>query len=235
VTSSAQSGLAAQRSPLSELWRSVRRERALITLFDLSRQKSRDLRAARWYAFGVFVTYALAIGFTGAADRQQRVQADVRAALVTLSWVVGALASLGAARLLSEHAERDALRGLALQRGFSEGALLRASTLATAERIARLVGLPTLLLIALGVARGGTLPWALMLVPAVLVYVGALSLSLGLLAQLSAELAPRHPRALLAALVLCPLLISQAFSAVPSLPGLLSALLSRLLHGAGAA
>jgi len=94
--------------------------------------------------------------------------------------------------------------------------------------------LPALLLVAVGLARGATLPWAFALAPAVLVYACALGLALSLLAVLSAELAPRHPRALLLALVLCPLLFSQAYSAVPSLPGLFSVLLSRLLD-AGAA
>jgi hypothetical protein len=70
--------------------------------------------------------------------------------------------------------------------------------------------------------------------PAVLVYACALGLTLSVLAVLSAELAPRHPRALLLGLVLCPLLFSQAYSAIPSLPGLFSVLLSRLLE-AGAA
>jgi len=121
-----------------------------------------------------------------------------------------------------------------LQRGFSESALLRARTLATAQRIARLIGLPALLLVLVGVARGATLPWACAIAPAVLVYACALGLALSVLAQLSAELAPRHPRALLLALVLCPLLFSQAYSAIPSLPGLFSALLSQLLN-AGAA
>jgi len=78
VTSSARPGLAAKRSPLSELWLTVRHERALVALFDLGRQlgrqKSRDLRAARLDAFGVFATYALAIALSRGADRQQLTQ-----------------------------------------------------------------------------------------------------------------------------------------------------------------
>ena len=232
MTSSARPVFLAKRSVLSELWLGVRRERALIALFDLGRQKNRDLRAARMYAFGVFASYALAIALTGSAARQPLIQSYVRAALVALSWVVGALASLGSARVQAEHAERNALSALALQRGFSDNALLRARALATAQRIARLIGLPALLLVAVGVARGATLAWAFAVAPAVLIYACALGLALALLAQLSAALAPRHPRALLLALVLCPLLLSQACSAIPSLPGLFSALLSRLL-GAG--
>jgi hypothetical protein len=234
VTSSARPGLATRRSPLAELWLTVRRERALVALLDSGRQKSRDLRAARLYAFGVFASYALAILLSRGVDRQPLIQSYVRAALVALSWVVGALASLGSARVLAEHAELDGLTALALQRGFSESALLRARTLATAQRIARLIGVPALLLVLVGLACGATLPWAFAVAPAVLVYACALGLALSVLALLSAELAPRHPRAFLLALVLCPLLLSQAYSAIPSLPGLFSLLLSRLL-AAGAA
>jgi hypothetical protein len=229
VTSSVRPELLAKRSALAELWLSVRRERALIALFDLGRQKSRDLRAARMYAFGVFATYALAILLTGSAAREPLIQSYVKAALIALSWVVGALAALGSARVSAEHTERDGLTALALQRGFSESTLQRARLLATAQRIALLIGLPALLLVAVGLARGATLHFALAMVPAVLIYACALGLALAVLAQLSAELAPRHPRALLLALVLCPLLFSQAYSAFPSLPGLFSALLSRLL------
>jgi hypothetical protein len=234
VTSSARPELLAKRSALSALWLSVRRERALIALFDLGRQKNRDLRAARVYAFGVFASYALAIALTGSAARQPLIQSYLTAALVALSWLVGALASLGSAQVQAEHGERDGLTALALQRGFSESALVHARTLATAQRIARLIGLPALLLVAVGVARGATPAWALATAPAVLIYVSALGLALAVSAQLSAELAPRHPRALLLALVLGPVLLAQAYSAVPSLPGLFSALLSRLFS-AGAA
>jgi hypothetical protein len=230
VTSSARPDLVAKRSALAELWRAVGRERALISLFDLGRQKSRDLRAARLYAFGVFASYALLIALSRGSARQQLTQSYVRSALVTLSWVVGALASLGSARVLAEHSEHAGLTALALQRGFSDGALLRARTLATAERIARLIALPALLLVAVGLARGATLRWALAIAPAVLSYACALGLTLSVLAMLSAELAPRHPRALLLGLVLCPLLFSQAYSTIPSLPGLFSILLSRLLE-----
>lgn len=234
MTSNAEPELLAQRSALSELWLGVRRERALIALFALRRQKSRDLRAARLYAFGVFATYALAIALSGGAAHQPLIHSYVRAALVALSWVVGALASLGSAGVQAELAEQGGLTALALQRGFSESALVRARTLATAQRIALLIGLPALLLVAIGLARGATLAWGLAIAPAVLLYACALGLALAALAQLSAALAPRHPRALLLALVLVPLLLSQAYSAVPSLPGLFAALLSRLLS-AGAA
>jgi len=213
----------------------MQRERALIALFDLGRQKSAGLRLAKLYAFGVFASYALAISLTRGTERGAAIHGFVRAALVSLSWVVGALAALGTAQSLAQHSERDALSALAMQRGFSASALLRARTWAATTRVARLVGIPALLLVAVGVARGGTLHWALSVAPAVIVYAGALGLALSLLAHFSAELSPSHPRALLAILVLGPLLLSLAYPAVPSLPRLFSGLLSRLLAAGAAA
>ena len=213
----------------SGFWLRLQRERALIALFDLGRQKSYGLRAAKLYAFGVFASYAVAISLTRGPARPAEIHGFVHAALVSLSWVVGALAALGSARALAEQPERDALSALSLQRGFPKSALLRARTGAATGQVARLVGVPALLLVLVGVARGSTLPWAVSVTPAVLVYAGALGLALALLAQFSAQLSPRHPRALLCLLVLGPLLVSLAYPAVPSLPGLFSGLLSRLL------
>ncbi len=212
----------------------MQRERALIALFDLGRQKTYGLRAARLYAFGVFVSYGIAIALTKGAEQARVIHGFVRAALIALSWVVGALATLGATQALAQRTERDALAALAVQRGHGASSLLRARTLAAAQRIARLVGVPALLLIAVGLVRGATLPWACAVAPAVLVYACILGLTLAVLAQLSAELAPAHPRALLLALVLGPLLISQVFPSIPCFPQLFSALLARLL-AAGAA
>ena len=227
MTPSARSG--GKHALLSEWRRSLQRERALIALFDLGRQKTYGLRAARWYAFGVFVTYAIAIAMAKGAEQARVIHGFVRAALVALSWVVGALATLGAAQALAQQAERDSLAALAVQRGHSPGALLRARTLAAAQRIARLVGLPALLLVVVGLVRGAALPWACAVAPGVLVYAGVLGLTLAVLAQFAAELAPTHPRALLLALVLGPLLMSQVFPGIPSFPQLFSWLLARLL------
>jgi hypothetical protein len=212
----------------------VQRERALIALFDLGRQKSAGLRLAKLYAWTVFAGYALAISLSRGSARSLAIHGFVRTALVWLSWVVGALAALGSAQALAERSEREALGALAMQRGFPRAALMRARTWAATGLVARLVGVPALLLVLVGVARGGSLPWALSVAPAVAVYAIALGLTLALLALLSAELSPRHPRALLSALLLVPLLISQAFPGVPSVPQLFSGLLSRLF-AAGAA
>ena len=226
--------LAAPRAPLAELWLRWQRARALVALFDLGRQRSHGLRAAKLYAIAVFTGYAIAISFTHGADRRAAIHGFVRAALVSLSWVVGALAALGSAQALAEQPERDALSALAVQRGFHESALLRARAAAATLRVARLVGIPALVLVAVGVARGATLAWAFALVPAVIVYASALGLALALLAHFSAELSRRHPRALLAVLVLGPSLISLAYPAVPNLLQLFSGLLSRLLEGGAA-
>ncbi|HKO53379.1 MAG TPA: hypothetical protein VJV79_36975 [Polyangiaceae bacterium] len=220
---------AAQRPASSEFWSRLQRERALIALFDLGRQKSHGLRVARLYAFSVFAGYAIAIALTHGSQRGRVIHGFIEAALVSLSWVVGALAALGSAQALAEQPERDALSTLAQQRGFARTAVLRARTEAATVRVARLVGVPALLLVLVGVARGGTLPWALSVAPAVIAYAFILGLALALLAHFSAELSPRHPRLLLAALVLGPLLLSLAFPAIPSLPRLFSGLLSRLL------
>ena len=137
--------LAAPRAPLAELWLRWQRARALVALFDLGRQRSHGLRAAKLYAIAVFTGYAIAISFTHGADRRAAIHGFVRAALVSLSWVVGALAALGSAQALAEQPERDALSALAVQRGFHESALLRARAAAATLRVARLVGIPALL------------------------------------------------------------------------------------------
>lgn len=227
--------LAEPRSFLAGFRLRMQRERALIALFDLGRQKSAALRMAKLYAFGVFASYAIAIALTRGTTRAATIHGFVKAALVSLSWVVGALAALGSAQALAQQTERDALGALAIQRGFQPAALLRARTWAAALRVARLVGLPALLLVAVGLARGATLRWGLLVAPAVLVYAGALGVSLALLAHFSAELSPRHPRALLATLVLAPLLLSLAYPSIPSFPRLFSGLLTRLLAAGAAA
>lgn len=226
--------LAEPRSALPGFRLRFQRERALIALFDLGRQKSAALRLATFYAFGVFVSYAVAIALTRGESRTTAIHGFVKAALVSLSWVVGGLSALGSAQALARQTERDALAALAIQRGFQPSALLRARTWAATLRVTRTVCIPALLLVAVGVARGGTLRWALSVAPAVVVYAGALGLTLALLAHLSAELSPRHPRALLAVFVLGPFLLSLAYPSIPSLPQLFSGLLSRLF-AAGAA
>jgi hypothetical protein len=204
-----------------------------MALFDRGRKKGFGLRAARLYAFGVFAWYAVAMWFARGSE-PALTQGLLHAALVSLSWVVGALAALGTAQVSAQQTERAGLEALAAQRGFPERDVLRARFLASAERVARLIGVPALLLVGSAVTCGLSPTWAVATAPAVALYAVLLGLGLALLAQFSAELAPRHPRALLAALVLGPLLLSQAYPAIPSLPGAFSALLDRLLQ-AGAA
>jgi len=221
--------LAAPRASLSELKLRLPRERALIALFDLGRQKGYGLLAAKLYAFGVFTSYAIAIALTGGPDRTATIHGLLRAAVISLSWAVGVLAALGSAQALAAPGERDALSTLAMQRGFPRSALRRARTWAATGRVARLLGVPALLLVVVGLMRGARAAWALAVTPALLVYAGVLGLALALLAQFAAELSPRHPRAMLLALGLGPFLVSLAFPAIPSLPQLFGALLTRLL------
>ncbi|HEY0466572.1 MAG TPA: hypothetical protein VGC79_20330 [Polyangiaceae bacterium] len=220
---------AASHASLSGFWLRLQRERALLALFDLGRRKGYGLRAAKLYAFGVFAGYAIAISLTRDSARSTTIHEFIHAALVSLSWVVGALAALGSAQALAQQSERDALSALAVQRGFQRSALHRARIGAATVRVARLVGLPALLLVVVGVARGAPLSWALLVAPALLVYASVLGFALALLAHFSAELSPRHPRLLLAVLVLGPLLLSLAYPAVPNFPRFFSGLLSRLL------
>ncbi len=226
---SAETRAAASTFSLAAFKLRLGRQRALIALFVLDRKKRFGLRAARWYAFGVFAWYAVAISLV---HREQRalIQGLVHAALVSLSWVVGALAALGTAQNSANQTERAGLESLAQQRGFSERELFSARTWANTERVATLIGGPALLLVGVAAARGLSPSWALVTAAASALYAALLGLGLALLAQFSAELAPRHPRALLAALVLGPLLLSQAYPAIPSLPGALSTLLDRLLQ-----
>jgi hypothetical protein len=223
--------LDAKRSPWAELRRGIARERALIALFDLSRKKGFALRAARLYAIGAFAGYGAAILLARGGDRRALIQGLVHAALGSLSWVVGGLAALGAGQALAQPTSpsSDALTALALGRGYSPSALLRARTLSTAVRVARWVGLPGVLLVIVGLARGATPLWALAVAPAVVVYASALGLTVAVFALFAAQLAPRRPRWMLIALVLGPHLIAQAFHGFPSPIELLSSLLDHLL------
>ncbi|HEY4102490.1 MAG TPA: hypothetical protein VGM44_01320 [Polyangiaceae bacterium] len=204
------------------------RERALLSLFDLGRRKGFGLRLAWVYAFGVFVSYAIAISLAHGERRHAAIRGFVHAALISISWVVGSLAALGTARVLVQAPDRDGLRALALTRGFSDRDLLRARMLAAALRVARLIGVPALLLILVALARGEALAWALVVAPGVAAYALLFGLCVALLAQFSAALAPRHARALLAALVLGPMLLSKAYPALPNLPAACAELLDRL-------
>ncbi len=227
MTSPAAPGV--KRSLPAQLWRQLQRERALVALFDLGREKSRDWRAARVYAVSVFVGYALLLFVFGSASRGALAHGFVKAALLSSSWVVGALAALGTAQVLSQQADHEALAELAAQRGFSRAALLRARTLAAALRVARWVALPALLLVLVGLARGSTPAWALAVTPAIVVYAALFGVVLAALAHLSAKLSPRHPRALLATLVMGWLLLAEAYPAIPGISGTFTALLEQLL------
>src|SRR4051794_20381060 len=90
----------AKRAPSTGPWQRLQRERALLAWFDAGQRKHLALRSARFYAFGVFVFYALAITITGGREHRDAIHGQVQAALTALSWVVASLAALGAARAL---------------------------------------------------------------------------------------------------------------------------------------
>ena len=226
--------LEAKPSPWTEFVRGLARERALLVLFERGRSQGLTLRLARVVAFGVFTSYALAIVFTRGADRGASVRSCVHAALLTLSWGVGAPVALSAARFLAEPSGSDPLAALALGRGYARHSLFRARVLSVALRVARPVALFGVSLVGIGLARGATAIWALSAAPAVLVYASALGLVLALLALLAAELAPRRPRALLVYLVLALLLVARAFPSFPSPLAALSWLLDELLDSGAA-
>ena len=168
-------------------------------------------------------SYALAILLTKGADRQQRLQSWAWKSCAHCVVLGGGvlLPSLGAARVRGEHAEHDGLTALALQRGFSEGAALRARTLATAQRIARLIGLPALLLVALGLARGATLGWATSCdrsrSPGLRVPAGPRARGVSRARSRACPAPSTCPAA--RARAVSSVLFSQAYSAIPSLPG----------------
>jgi len=220
-----------ERSLWAVLRRSLARERALLALFNHGRKRGFLLRAARLYAIGVFIGYALAILLTRGMDRRSLIHGFVHAALGALSWAVASLAALGSARALAEppSAASDPLVALAVGRGFPLNGLRRARALGSAVLVARWVGVPSLVLVIVGVARGARLLWAVAVAPAVIVYASVLGLTVALLALFSAQLAPSRPRWMLLALVMGPYLIAQAFPGFPSPVTLLSSLLDHLL------
>lgn len=209
------------------------RERALVAVFDLGRRKGFALRAAQLYAFGVFVSYAIAMLLVNGEHRHGELASLLYAALVSLSWVVGTLAAFGTAKNLSRSTDRAGLTALARSRGFSEREILGASVIAAALRIMRLIATPALLLLTLALVRGQAASFTLSRAPAIIAYATLLGLCLAILAELSEKLSPRHARSLLISFLFGPLLLAQAFPWIPSLPGLFGGLLARWFETGG--
>ncbi len=219
---------------LARLRFGLQRERALVALFALDRKKTWGTRLARVYAGGVCVSYAGLLLFVGRGASAATLHELVRAALGSLSVAVGALAALDAARALAEHPSKGALGALAVQRGISPRALPRAHVLSAGLDVARLIGIPALLLVGLSAALGAPLDWALTASAGIAVYALLFGACTGIVAVLAAELSPRRPRSMLAGLVLVPWLAAQAYPAIPSLPGALERSLGALLGQAEA-
>jgi len=208
--------------------RALRRQRALWALVWATRKKSRGLRVARAYAFGVFLSYALLLVLFRGADQAELARSFVRAALEALSLVVGALSALGAAQASAQAAE-GGVSALAEQHGFSRRALLGAEFVVAARRIVLLVGLPGLALVVVALACGQPFHWAFVTFGGVLLYATLLGTCLAALAQAAAELWPAHPRTLLSALVVVPYLLAQLQPNAPNLPDFFGSLLDHLV------
>jgi hypothetical protein len=223
-------GTPARAPAHTRLVRRVQRELSLIRLCRAAQGKSYGIRAARLYAFGVAVSYAIAIGFAARSDGVRVSQGLILKALAVLSWIVGALVSLAAARDSTRDSGRD-VTALAHQRGFSGAELERARVLAAAWRSARLLILPALLLLGMALVRWhsfGTLAWALVLAAGVVLYAGSLALTLAVLTRLAVAVAPAHARLLVVLFVIAPLVLARTWPDVPNVPAIFAWLLGRV-------
>jgi hypothetical protein len=180
-------------------------------------------RVARFYAWGVAGSYALALFLA-----KSRVEAIVSQALVALAWIPAGLVAFGAARDQARLDDDSGFVALVRQRGFDAQRLELARFLATARRIARVTGWPALALVVVGASLARSTDAALASVWSAFgagVFVLCLSLSVAALARASDILSGGRGRLTLAAIVLVPYAASAIFPWMPSVPGMLGAVL----------
>jgi hypothetical protein len=201
---------------------------ALAAACDREQKKLYELRAARLYALGVFSTYALLLVLVRGDEQRAALANLTHDGISALTFVVGGLSALGAARGFSRVAEWLPFDALASQRGYSALDLRRARLLASAYRCALLVGAPALGLVVVAWACGNRFGWALATGCALGVYVLVLGGSFSLLGWLAARWSQRHARACLLLLALGTAVVALGFPSLPSLPGALSWLLARI-------
>jgi hypothetical protein len=186
------------------------------------------VRAARWYGLGIAASYALAIGF--APDSADTLLAR---ALATLSFIVGGILGLAAARD-PEGPEQDGLLALVRQRGFAPRELALARFTAAARRILAGVGGPGLAI--------SLVPWlfarsmselasAATKTLGVSVFALTLAVTLAALARGAAALAPGRGRATLLGLVFLPAAARSIWPELPSVPSALGGWLDLLVFG----
>lgn len=211
----------------AELERPARRLALLIALAE-RRLKDRFLsRSARFYAWGIAVSYSLSLWLDFGEPLWL-----LRRALGTLAWISGGMVVLSALRSPNDPGERGLL-ALVRRRGGSEAEFSRAQLLALGVRLLRVMGWPAL---ALGVAAGlvvreSSVPLAVLLnALGALLFVAATSLVLALLGRAALILGPGRVKLTFAALVLLPHLGHAVWPSVPSIPAALEALLDALLR-----
>jgi hypothetical protein len=208
-------------------------------LVSLASARLRELfgfRAARVLGVGIAGGHALAMLGLVAGGGADVADVLVVRALGWLSWLAAGSAALAAARDLAELDDRDGISALAAQRGFARTLLEPARSVAACVCIASVVAIPGVALalfsLALSPSANAIVPRA-MLAFGVLGYAALLGVTLATLARWSVALSPRASRSVLAALVLVPELLANAWPDVPSVPAVFAELRHHLL-GLGA-
>jgi hypothetical protein len=188
-------------------------------------------RSGRFYAWGIGLSYALAMGIELGEPTWL-----LRRALGTLAWVSGGMVMLSALRNPDDAGERGLL-ALVRQRGASAGELATAQLLALARRLLRVMAWPALLLAVVAglVTRDGFPPLVMLLSTlAVLVFVALTSVALVLAARAALILGPGRVKLTFAALMLLPHLAHAIWPSVPSIPAVLEVLLDVVTGWSGA-
>jgi hypothetical protein len=188
-------------------------------------------RAARWYGWGIALSYGLALALA-----PEEADALLVRALATLSWIVGGILGLAAARDPSDSRD-DALLALARQRGFGASELFRARFEATLRNVTRRVGAPGLVVSLVPwffAEHAGELAHACLRTLGVAVFAPSLGLIVAGLARAAVWAAPGRGRALLLGVVLLPYAAQTLWPGLPSVPSLLGTWLAVLLRGGSA-
>ncbi|HEY4160201.1 MAG TPA: hypothetical protein VGM29_18940 [Polyangiaceae bacterium] len=206
----------------------LRRRLCLIACCDREQRKLFELKSARLYALGVLLSYVFLLVLLRGRDHADVLADLTYDALAALSCIVGTLSALGAARNFARVAEWRAFGALAAQRGHSPRDVALARLLASAYRSGLLVGAPALGIVFVAFSCGKSFAWALATSVALVLYVLGMSGALALLARLAAWLSPRHARASLLLLGLCPLVIALGFPGMPSVPSVFFWALARI-------
>lgn len=201
-------------APLLPEWPEARRSEhgRLLALVRLSARSVRAgglSRAGRFYGWAIAFSHGAISVFLRVRGEREGIAAVVPAALVSLSWAAGVVAWAAARDPGGE--ERDGgLVALAESRGAAPGERAHARLLATIKVVGRAVGFPGFAVAVLAFALAPTVRAALVAF-AVVLYAAVFGTVLGGLARGAARAAPKHGRAVFAALVLAPLLLRDTF------------------------